>query len=181
MFAKTTLVRLVGAAAMALFVAACGNGSSTNTASTPTSSNSSTQSSSGAVLGVASTSLGDVLVDGQGLTVYMLTADSPNHSSCSASCLAYWPLVAAPGSGSVPSISGIGAKLGVTKATNGESMLTANGWPLYTFANDEAPGDVEGQGVKTFGGTWYALSPAGEPIQSAPSSTDSGGGGGYSY
>jgi predicted lipoprotein with Yx(FWY)xxD motif len=181
MFVNTTLVRLAGVAAMALFVAACGNSDGTTSSTTPTSSSSATPSSSGAVLGVASTSLGDVLVDGQGLTVYMLTADSPSHSSCSSECLEYWPPVAAPASGSVPSISGINAKLGVTNATNGDSMLTANGWPLYTYTGDQAPGDVNGQGVQTFGGTWYVLSPAGEPITSAPSSTDSGGGGGYSY
>jgi predicted lipoprotein with Yx(FWY)xxD motif len=172
--------RLVGAVVIALLVAACGS-SSSSSGSRPSSSDSSTSGSSGAVLGVASTSLGQVLVDGQGLTVYMLTADSPDHSSCSSDCLAYWPLVAAPSGGSVPSISGISANLGVTQATNGQSMLTANGWPLYTFASDEAPGDVEGQGAQTFGGTWYALSPAGQPIKTAPSSTDSGGGGHYSY
>jgi len=174
---KTTIVRLAGAAAITLAVAACG-GSDSSGSTTPTSPDSSMQGSSGAVLGVASTSLGDVLVDGQGLTVYMLTADSPKHSSCSSDCLEYWPPVAAPSSGA-PSVSGISATLGVTKSTTGESMLTANGWPLYTFANDEAPGDVEGQGVQTFGGTWYVLSPAGQPIKTAPSSTDTGGGGGY--
>ncbi len=174
---RYAIVRLVGAAVIALVVAACGSGDSTS-GSTPSSPDSSMQGSSGAALGVASTSLGDVLVDGQGLTVYMLTADSPNHSSCSSQCLAYWPPVAAS-SGGAPSVPGISATLGVTKATDGKSMLTANGWPLYTFANDGAPGDVEGEGVQTFGGTWYALSPAGQPIKAAPSSTDTGGGGGY--
>jgi predicted lipoprotein with Yx(FWY)xxD motif len=174
---KTTLVRLVGAAAVTLVVAACGSSDSSGS-TTPSSPDSSTQGASGAVLGVASTSLGDVLVDGQGLTVYMLTADSPKHSSCSSDCLEYWPPVAAPSSGA-PSVSGISATLDVTKSTSGESMLTANGWPLYTFANDQAPGDVNGEGVQTFGGTWYALSPAGQPIKAAPSSTDTGGGGGY--
>ena len=177
---KPIPVRLIGAAAIMVFVAACGSGSDSNSSSSsPTSSNSPTESSSGAVLGVASTSLWEVLVDGQGRTVYMLTADSSNHSSCSGECLEYWPPVAGPGSGMVPAISGISAKLGVTKATDGKSMLTANGWPLYTFEGDDSPGDVSGQGVKNFGGTWYVLSPAGEPIKSAPSSSDTGGGGGY--
>ena len=172
--------RLVGAAAIMMLVAACGGGGDNGSSSS--SSNSPTQSSSGAVLGVASTSLGEVLVDAQGHTVYMLTADSAMHSSCSSECLEYWPPVAGPASGKVPSISGVSAKLGVTKATDGKSMLTANGWPLYTFASDAAPGDVTGEGVKSFGGVWYALTPAGEPIKSAPSSSDTDtGGGGYSY
>ena len=183
MSVKPILGRLIGVATIMLLVAACGNGSdnSTSSSNSPTSSNSSTNSASGAALGVASTSLGEVLVDAQGQTVYLLTADSPNHSSCSGECLEYWPPVASPGGGAVHSISGISAKLGVTKTTDGKSMLTANGWPLYTFEGDHSPGDVNGQGVQNFGGTWYALSPAGEPIKSAPSSTDSGGGGGYGY
>jgi predicted lipoprotein with Yx(FWY)xxD motif len=179
MLRKQILVRFAGAAAIVMLVAACGGNDSSSSSNTPTSSDSSTQSSSGAVLGVASTSLGEVLVDGQGHTVYMLTADSPNHSSCAGECLEYWPPVASPGSGKVPSISGISAKLGVTTTMDGTSMLTANGWPLYTYEDDKAPGDVNGQGVMTFGGTWYALSPAGEPIKSAPSSSDTGGGGGH--
>ena len=61
------------------------------------------------------------------------------------------------------------------------------GWPLYTFVKDKAPGDVAGEGVKTFGGTWYAVSPSGKPViapatTSPPtSSSGSGGGGGYGY
>jgi predicted lipoprotein with Yx(FWY)xxD motif len=170
---RSGIVRLVGTVVITLFVAACGSSGSSS------GSDSSTSGSSGAVLGVASTSLGKVLVDGQGLTVYMFTSDSSNHSSCSSDCLHYWPLVAAPSGGSVPSISGISANLGVTQATSGQSMLTANGMPLYTFTNDPSPGFVNGEGVEKFGGTWYALSPAGQPIKTAPSSTDSGGGGGY--
>src|SRR5674476_520499 len=95
----------------------------------------------GGVLGVATTSLGPVLVDGKGLTVYLLTSDSPGHSACSAACLAYWPPVAGPAPASV---KGVTAPLSVTKATSGTSMVTAGGWPLYTFVKDGAPGDVTG-------------------------------------
>jgi len=63
-------------------------------------------------------------------------------------------------------------------------MVTAGGWPLYTFVKDKAPGDVTGEGVKTFGGTWLAVSPSGvavsAPATSAPATTSGGsGGGGY--
>lgn len=40
-------------------------------------------------------------------------------------------------------------------------QLTYNGWPLYYFANDQNPGDVNGQGV---GDNWYLISPEGEPV-----------------
>jgi hypothetical protein len=73
-----------------------------------------------------------------------------------------------------------------TKASSGASMLTVGGWPLYTFVKDKAAGDVAGEGVKTFGGTWYAVSPSGKAVKTAaktaPStSDDSAGGGGNGY
>jgi len=173
---------LLGAAATVLLASACGS-----TVDAGAGGGASSTTTPGGVLGVATTSLGPVLVDSLGLTVYLLTADTPGHSSCSAQCLQYWPLVPAPAGATVPAIQGIGAALSVTKAMSGTSMLTAGGWPLYTFVKDKAPGDVTGQGVKTFGGTWYAVSPAGAPVTapatSAPTTTtdDSGGGNGNGY
>jgi predicted lipoprotein with Yx(FWY)xxD motif len=182
MSGPTFTVRLLGATATVLLASACGSstapsaGTSATKAATP-----------GGVLSLATTSLGPVLVDSKGLTVYLLTADHPGHSSCSAACLAYWPLVPAPAGTAVPQVQGIGATLSVTKATSGVSMVTAGRWPLYTFAKDKAPGDVTGEGVKAFGGTWYAVSSSGAavtaPAASVPatSSSGSGGGGGGGY
>src|SRR6185436_20464866 len=98
--------------------------------------------------------------------------------TCSAACLRVWFPVPAP-AGNVPSVPGISAPLGVTKATNGVSMLTAGGSPLYTFALDKAPGDVRGQGIVNFGGTWYVVSPAGVAVKAPPSSAPVTPGGGY--
>ena len=178
MSGSTFTVRLLGVTATVLLASACGStvtpgaGTSATTTTTP-----------GGVMGVATTSLGSVLVDSKGLTVYRLTADTPGHSSCSAQCLAYWPLVPAPGA-AVPKVPGISSALSVTKATSGASMVTASGWPLYTFAKDKAPGDVTGEGVKAFGGTWNAVSPSGAAVTAPPTSapattTTSGGAGGY--
>lgn len=171
---------LVGAAATLLLATACGSttvppaaGTSPSGASTP-----------GGVLSLATTSLGPVLVDSKGMTVYLLTADSPGHSSCAAQCLQLWPPVSGPAGSAVPSVPGVGAALAVTKTTSGASMLTAGGWPLYTFAKDMAPGDVNGQGKKSFGGTWYAVSPSGLAVKTTPKSaptTTSDAKGGYGY
>jgi predicted lipoprotein with Yx(FWY)xxD motif len=191
MSGSTFTGRLLGAAAVLVLAAACGsttNSSVSNKAAAPGAGASATTSGSGGAVGVATTSLGPVLVDSRGFTVYMLTADTKGHSSCSAQCLQYWPLVPAPaGMGATP-VQGVTAALATTKATSGASMVTAGGLPLYTFVKDQAPGDVTGEGVKTFGGTWYAVSPAGAPVtgpaKSAPSSTTSGGSGargGYGY
>lgn len=180
MSGSTFTLRLFGATATILLASACGG----STVSPGAGSSSPSATTSGGVLGVTTTSLGSVLVDSKGLTVYLLTADTPGHSSCSAQCLQVWPLVAAPSGNAVSSVQGIGAALSVTKATSGASMLTAGGWPLYTFAKDKAPGDVTGQGVKTFGGTWYAVSPSGSAVTGATTSapaTTSGGSGGNGY
>ncbi|MEO8519090.1 MAG: hypothetical protein ABI438_07885 [Dermatophilaceae bacterium] len=180
-------VRLLGAAATVLLASACGSTPSTPagpgaTGATGAAPSPINAAASGGVLGVHTTSLGPVLVDAKGMTVYLLTADTPGHSSCSGACLQYWPLVPAPAGAEVKAVKGINAPLGQAKAANGASMLTAGGWPLYTFVKDSAPGDVTGQGVKTFGGTWYAVSPSGAAVTgSAASSPTSSGGtrGGY--
>jgi len=182
---STLTVRLLGASATLLLAAACGNSAATT--ATHDAGISAIKSAPGGVLGVATTSLGPVLVDSKGFTVYMLTADSPGHSTCSAQCVQYWPLVSAPAGSGVPPVQGVGAALAATKATTGASMVTAGGWPLYTFVKDKAPGDVAGEGVKTFGGTWYAVSPSGKAVTApatttpATSSGASGVRGGYGY
>ncbi len=173
--------RLLGVSATVLLASACGGTPSTpaGAAATGAAPALTNAAATGGVLGVHTSSLGPVLVDAKGMTVYLLTADTPGHSSCSGACLQYWPLVPAPAGAEVKAVQGIAAPLGLAKAANGASMLTAGGWPLYTFVKDSAPGDVTGQGVKTFGGTWYAVSPSGAPVmaaaESAPATTSSGG------
>jgi predicted lipoprotein with Yx(FWY)xxD motif len=156
-----------------LAVAGCGSGSSSTTGSSASSS-SPTSSAAGAIH-VASTSLGQVLVDGAGRTVYLLTADSPGKSSCDASCLMYWPAVGAPASGT--SLPGVTAKMGQASTPGGARIVTVGGWPLYTFVKDKAAGDVTGEGVQSFGGTWYAVSPSGQPVKAGGGSSSTPGGG----
>jgi predicted lipoprotein with Yx(FWY)xxD motif len=188
---STFAVRLLGATAILMLAAACSNNTVSPVSSVrtvaPGAGASATASAPGGVLGVATTSLGPVLVDSKGFTVYLLTADTPGHLTCSVQCLQYWPPVPTPVGSGVPSVQGISAALTATKAASGPSMVTAGGWPLYTFVKDRAPGDIAGEGVKTFGGTWYAVSPSGKPV-TAPATTSpsaggsgSGGGGGYGY
>jgi len=172
---------LGGIAAVALLtLSACGNGSSSTTAQQPAENN-----TSGAAvttgLKVAQTSLGKVLVDSQGMTLYVLSADGMNHSTCNAQCLQFWPAVAPGGSGRLK------ATVGHTSTPDGTAIATVAGHPVYTFALDHAPGDVHGEGVNEFGGTWYAVSPTGQPVTkagsapSAPSSMSSSSGGRYNY
>jgi predicted lipoprotein with Yx(FWY)xxD motif len=141
-------------------------------------------------ISTANTPGGAILVDGAGKSIYILTSDKPNGASaCTAQCLQFWPAVAAPSP--LPSgLAGITAKFGTFTDVSGSLQLTINGYPAYTFANDSAPGMVKGQGVKSFGGIWWLVTPSGSWVTTAAasssnaaasSSSSKSGGGGYGY
>jgi predicted lipoprotein with Yx(FWY)xxD motif len=169
-------VRIAAASAGALFMlSSCGGGT---TQAAPKSAGSQPSSRPhAAALHVGHTSLGNVLVNASGMTLYLLTADKPGTSTCSAQCLAYWPPEAALEPGTKP--AGVTAPIGRTDTTTGTPMTTVGGWPLYTFIGDKAAGQVTGEGMATFGGVWYAVSPNGHPVKAgstgAPSSAGPGG------
>ncbi|WP_151081704.1 hypothetical protein [Nocardioides cynanchi] len=171
------------AAASLLTLSACGSSSNSTTASPPAGgAGNGSPAGSASGLHVASTSLGKVLVDAKGDTVYMLTADSAGTSTCSSACLTYWPPVV-PGAAA----STVTGKVASTTTTTGGKIATVAGWPLYTFVQDQKPGDVTGEGISNFGGVWYAVSPSGHPVKAAGGSSSSStsgsgpayGGGGY--
>jgi predicted lipoprotein with Yx(FWY)xxD motif len=111
--------------------------------------------------------LGTVLVDGQGLTVYMYGTDvRGGPSRCYDICAVQWPpVVLKPGVTRPVAGPGIDAALlGTTARTDGTTQVTYNGWPLYLWPPDRAPGKATGQALTNAGGLWYVLSPAGKPI-----------------
>jgi predicted lipoprotein with Yx(FWY)xxD motif len=179
---------LAAAAGLALLTAACGNSTSTGTGSgggsNPASASSST---SGTTVGMTSSSVGSVLTNSQGKTIYVLTSDHPGNSACTTVCLHYWTPVAAPTT--VTFATGVTAKFGVATRSDGTHQLTVNGSPVYTYVGDQGSGQVTGQGLKDYGGVWWVLTPAGVWItgaaassSSSPSAThSSSGGGGYGY
>lgn len=118
-------------------------------------------------LGAATSDLGEIVVDGQGMTVYMFTNDTQGSgaSVCTDQCAAAWPAVHA--ASETPTVEGVTGEVGTISGVDGELQVTLNGWPLYLYAQDQAAGDVTGQGV---GSVWYVISPAGEPIMSGASS-----------
>jgi predicted lipoprotein with Yx(FWY)xxD motif len=167
---STTL--LGGVAALVLTVlalAGCGGGS--NSDATPT-----TASGSPATIGVANGDLGKILVDARGRTLYMFQKDSGSTSTCFGKCAANWPPLDV--SGKPTEGSGANAELvGTTSRPGAKSQVTYNGHPLYLFAGDKNPGDTNGEGVNAFGGSWYALSSAGDQV--TPPANGGGGGNGY--
>jgi hypothetical protein len=67
------------------------------------------------------------------------------------------------------------ALLGTSKRVDGRTQVTYNGHPLYRFIKDVSPGQTNGQGVTAFGGSWFAVTPAGNKAgrASSPNSVSS--------
>jgi predicted lipoprotein with Yx(FWY)xxD motif len=109
-----------------------------------------------------STSLGKILVDGEGRTLYLFEADKRGMSNCSGACLSLWPVLSSQGKPHAgPGVTA--AKLGTT-TTSGKQQVTYNGHPLYYYAGDQKAGDTSGQGLNQFGAKWYVLAATGNKI-----------------
>ena len=119
----------------------------------------------GATVAVASTPLGEVLVDGEGRTLYLFTKDEGDTSACTGGCASAWPAVMVDGE----PVAGPGVDEGKLGA-NDAGQVTYGGHPLYRYAQDAKAGDVTGQSV---GGVWFAVDAEGEAVEGeAPTSAD---------
>lgn len=170
-------------AATAVATAGCGGGGGTNRAATPGTATRQPSSSapyggtgptgaagspsgapaSATTVTVRGTSLGRILTDVHGRTVYLFEKDKGTASTCTGACAAVWPPVTTSGA---PAASG-GAQaslLGTTMRADGTRQVTYASHPLYYFRQDTAPGEVRGEGVKAFGAAWYVLAPNGKKI-----------------
>jgi predicted lipoprotein with Yx(FWY)xxD motif len=171
---RTTLKSLVPALAASLTLAACGSsssgtGSSSSSSSTPPASTPGSASAT-AVKTTSNATLGStVLTDVHGMTLYSLSGESAGKFICaSTSCTQVWHPLSATGSGTP---SGV-ASLGTVTRPDGTLQVTYKGMPLYTFAQDQQPGEAKGQGLKDVG-TWSAatVASAGAPATSTGSSS----------
>ncbi|MEX2011684.1 MAG: hypothetical protein WEF51_05565 [Chloroflexota bacterium] len=111
---------------------------------------------------VATSDLGQILVDGEGRTLYLFTPDEPTGiSTCYEGCAPTWPALLAEGEITVgPGLDD--SDFSTALRTDGGDQVKIGNWPLYYFASDAAPGDTNGQGQ---GGVWYVVSPTGEAIK----------------
>lgn len=109
-----------------------------------------------------SADFGSILVDGEGMSLYLFTKDTQNSgaSTCVDDCLAKWPPLLTDGD----PVAGEGVDetlLGTITRDDGTTQVTYNGWPLYYNAEDTAAGDTNGQGV---GDVWFLVTAAGEAV-----------------
>jgi predicted lipoprotein with Yx(FWY)xxD motif len=185
---------LVPVLAASILLAACGSSSSSSSSSQSATSAAdvsqpSSNGSAPVVKTASNSTLGaSVLVDAKGLTLYSLSGEQHGKWICtSTACLHAWhPLTAAAGSAPSGSVK----SLATVKRPGGAMQVTYKGMPLYTFVEDQSPGQAKGQGIKDVG-TWTAISTSGavksKPASAAPApaatttSSSSAAGGGYAY
>lgn len=164
-------------AVLALAVAGCGSDSSSSggayggksgggssessTASSETKPTSSGAGGEGIVSAAKAGDLGTVIVNSEGFTLYDFHKDKGGKSSCYGACAGAWPPLLTEGN---PQAQGAAQRslLGTTKRNDETLQVTYNGWPLYTFVGDKAPGEANGNDFSQFGAQWYALMPNGE-------------------
>jgi len=169
--ARRTL-SLIGA--VMLIVAACSTGgdassapsaapSKAPSAAAPSPGDAASEGATNASVAVASSSLGKIVVDAEGRTLYLFTSDTQGAgtSVCNDECAANWPpLVIDEGAAPTPG-NGVTGELGTATRDDGTTQVTLNGWPLYYFAADQAAGDTNGQGVND---VWFVIAPDGEAV-----------------
>jgi predicted lipoprotein with Yx(FWY)xxD motif len=121
------------------------------------------QEEAAATIEVASASMGDILADADGNTLYMFVPDQEQNGepTCYDDCAEAWPAFEA--TGEVTAGEGLDQSLlGTAERTDGTTQVTYNDLPLYYFSGDEAAGDTNGQGLMD---VWYVMSPEGEPVR----------------
>jgi predicted lipoprotein with Yx(FWY)xxD motif len=178
------LLAIVGA----LVIAGCGGGGSSSSSSDSSGAENAAATTSseggsdeGTIAGAEIGGLGNVLVDSEGMTVYLYTPDKGSESTCYGECEAAWPPVLAEGKPTAGE-GATSAALGTTKRKDGSMQVTYEGHPLYTFTGDSGPGEANGQELD---GIWFVLDESGNQVEgkaeAAGESEESEEGGGRSY
>jgi predicted lipoprotein with Yx(FWY)xxD motif len=127
----------------------------------------------GSVVALRKTTLGAILVDARGRTLYLFEKDRGGMSACDTTCVSYWPALtsrATPRAGKGVQQS----MLKVTRQRNGLRQVTYAGHPLYTFVGDKRAGQTTGEGLTNFGAGWDAVAASGQKVEHSSSSGSSG-------
>jgi predicted lipoprotein with Yx(FWY)xxD motif len=124
------------------------------------------------VLAAADSDLGEIVVDVEGMTVYVFDKDTPGSgtSACTGGCLEAWPAVVADSDS--PTVEGVSGEVGTITRDDGTLQVTLEGYPLYLWKDDTAPGDTTGQGVQ---GVWWVVTPDGTKVTATPAPAASAG------
>jgi predicted lipoprotein with Yx(FWY)xxD motif len=161
----TTLIAAAATFAIALVSTACGSSAySANGYGAPTPASTAARVSA-ATVGVRHTSLGRVIVNSKGRTLYLFEKDTSRRSACSGQCAQFWPPLLTYGA----PVARTGVKqslLGKIRRADGTQQVTYAGHPLYLYVGDSKPGQTNGEGSQEFGAGWDVLSASGKRIES---------------
>ena len=131
----------------------------------------------GTVVAIRKTTIGTILVDSRGRTLYLFEKDRNGVSMCNTACTSYWPALTSHGAPR----AGKGLRQPLLKLTRaahqGVRQVTYAGHPLYTFVGDKRAGQTAGEGLDNFGAEWYAVAANGHKVERH----ESGGGGSGGY
>ena len=155
-----------GALALLLFATACGSGAAPPPPAPAGGISDAARPrlpTRAAVVGRHKVSLGTVLVDGLGRTLYLFEGDAPGRSACTGECVRPFPPLLTGGT-AIPRPGVRVSLLGVVLRPDGTTQVTYADRPLYLFAGDAAPGDVKGQGIDAFGAQWFVVAATGEVL-----------------
>jgi predicted lipoprotein with Yx(FWY)xxD motif len=97
---------------------------------------------------------GFYLTDANGRALYFFAKDYDGKSHCYGKCAEHWPPFYAENLVLPPGLEK--EDFGVITRSDGSKQLTYKGWPLYYYAGDKKPGDVNGDGVKN---VWFLAKP----------------------
>jgi predicted lipoprotein with Yx(FWY)xxD motif len=110
---------------------------------------------------ISDSSLGKIMTDANGMTLYGFTSDVDGTSTCDGGCASAWPPVIVDASFDVSTLPAEGG-FSIVDRADGTKQLKAGKWPLYTFGGDTAAGDTNGQGS---GSSWFVVTPDGSLIK----------------
>jgi predicted lipoprotein with Yx(FWY)xxD motif len=99
--------------------------------------------------------LGTIITDHRGMTLYYYTPDKGRVPTCTGGCARAWPPAFKSHSMKFPKLH-VPGKFGTVANPAGGRQITYNGWPLYTFVQDRKRGQTKGQGI---GGVWFVATP----------------------
>jgi len=119
-----------------------------------------------AVVQLRSTSLGRILVDGSGFTLYEHTNDPRGRDLCASSseCIESWPAYTSRGR-PTPGRGVRASLLSTIALPGGARQVTYAGHPLYLYAGDSGPGETGYVGADSFGGRWLAVGAGGRAVR----------------
>jgi predicted lipoprotein with Yx(FWY)xxD motif len=102
--------------------------------------------------------VGPYLTGEGGMTLYTFTNDTKDSgaSTCNDDCATAWPPLLAEAASGLSVGDGVNGTITIITRDDGGKQVAYNGWPLYYFANDAAPGDTNGHEV---GEVWFVAAP----------------------